>query len=108
MSEVELIIEKLKENHENSYSPEQLRAWAHMIHMKRHTSYEFPPDKPFFGKLRRRESTDAALSPRKRISKRSECIDQLEKWHRLMESGAISADQYDELQKTILADIKKF
>ena len=49
MSEVELTIEKLKENLENSYSPEQLWAWAHMIHMKCHTSYEFPQTNHFLG-----------------------------------------------------------
>ena len=48
------------------------------------------------------------MSPGERINMRSECIDQLEKWHRLMESGAISAQQYHELQQTILSDINKF
>lgn len=33
---------------------------------------------------------------------RSECIDQLEKWHMLMECGVISSDQYKELKDTIL------
>ena len=37
-SEVELIPEELKEK----YTPEQLRAWAHMIHCD---LYEYPPDK---------------------------------------------------------------
>jgi hypothetical protein len=103
MSEVEIIFEKLQETHDN-FSPEQLRAWAHMLQMKKHDSYELPPDKPFFGKSRRKET----MSPGKRINMRSKCIDQLEKWHRLMESGAISAEQYQELQHTILSDIKKF
>lgn len=110
MSDVELIVDELKGMHAEKYSPEQLQAWAHMIQMKRHESYDLP-DKPFFGKSRRRvlESTEAtSISPGKRLNMRSECIDQLEKWHALMERGAISAEQYKELQKTILTDIKKF
>ena len=105
MSEVELIIEDLKEKQGTKYTPEQLQAWAHMIHMKKHTSYDYPPDKPFFGKGRK-HTTETSMSPRKRINVRSECIDQLEKWHKLMECGAISNEQYAELKDTILKDIK--
>ena len=111
MSEVELIVDKLKKTHKDGYSAEQLRAWAHMIEMKRHESYDVPPDKPFFRKSRStvlRPTETCGVSPGKRINMRSECIDQLDKWHRLMERGAISPEQYSELQKTILADIKKF
>ena len=107
MSEVELILEDLKEKQGTKYSPEQLHAWAHMIHMKKHDSYECPPDKPFFGKLRK-HAAETSLSPGKRINMRSECIDQLEKWHKLMECGAISNDQYKELKDTILKDINNF
>ena len=104
MSEVEMIIEDLKEKHSTKYTPEQLNVWAHMIHTKKHESYDYPPDKPFFGKSRKPSSE--CLSPGKRINMRSECIDQLEKWHRLMECGAISNEEYKELQETILKDIK--
>ena len=38
----------------------------------------------------------------------SECIDQLDKWHKLMEHAAISPEEYKELQAAILTDIKKF
>ena len=51
MSEVEVIMDKLKEIHEDVYSPEQVRAWAHMIQMNRHQSYDIPPDKPFFSEV---------------------------------------------------------
>ena len=86
MSEVELILEDLKEKHKTKCNPEQLHARAHMIHMKKHDSYKYPPDKPFFGKLHK-HSTEVRLSPWKRINMRSECIEQLEKWHKLMECG---------------------
>ena len=50
----------------------------------------------------------AGLSPGKTIQYRSECIDQLDKWHSLMERGVISVDEFKEKQQTILSDIKKF
>ena len=77
-----------------------------MVHLKKHASYDEPPDKPFF---RVKGSAKAqGISPAKRITLRSECIDQLDKWHKLMEKGAISTDQYNDLQDTIMNDIKKF
>ena len=36
----------------------------------------------------------------------SECIDQLQKWHSLLDFGAITKEQYDEVQGTILSDIR--
>lgn len=48
ISEVKEIVKKLEEQHRGRYSPEQLRAWAHMIQMSKHDSYDEPPDKPFF------------------------------------------------------------
>ena len=111
MTEVEEIMDKLKEKHKETYTPEQIRAWAHMIHMSKYESYETPPDKPFFGKSRKKAlstATEAVISPSKRLNMRSECTDQLDKWHKLMERGAISPEQYQELQATILTDIKKF
>lgn len=47
ISEVKEIVKKLEEQHRGRYSPEQLRAWAHMIQMSKHDSYDEPPDKPF-------------------------------------------------------------
>jgi len=35
-----------------------------------------------------------------------QCIDQLSKWHVLLESEAITEAQYNELKATILDDIK--
>ena len=110
MTEVEVIMDELKEKHEDTYTPEQIRAWAHAIHMNKYESYENPPDKPFFGKSRKKALSTATeaviISPGERLNMQSECIDQLDKWHKLMERGAISPEQYAELQATFLTDIK--
>ena len=73
----------------------------HIIHLRRNLFFKKPVaccD----------TSTSNTLSPGKRISYRSECIDQLDKWHALLEKGAISNTQFQELQQTILGDIKQF
>ena len=110
MTEVQLIYEELEKHHGDSFTKEQLMAWAHMLNIKKHDSYNTPPKKPFFKKPVAccDTSTSNTLSPGKRISYRSECIDQLDKWHALLEKGAISKTQFEELQQTILGDIKKF
>ena len=48
MTEIELILEELEKRHEISkrFNAEQLRVWAHLIHMKKHDSYDHPPNKP--------------------------------------------------------------
>ena len=79
-----------------------------MLHLNKHTSYDEPPDKPFFRLKGFDSKTAQGLSPAKRITLRSECIEQLDKWHKLMEKGAISTEQYKDLQDTIMNDIKKF
>ena len=47
MARVDEIYEELQEIH-IEFSAEQLRAWAHMVELGKHTSLEEPPDKPFF------------------------------------------------------------
>ena len=83
-----------------------------MIELNKHDSYDYPPDLPYFRKRKRNElpatgSSDLSctLSPCKRVKLRSECIDQLNKWHDLLEKGGINKEQYDKLQKTIMADL---
>lgn len=76
--------------------------------MKKHSSYETAPDKPFFKLKGSGIGVSPGISPSKRINLRSECIDQLDKWHDLFQRGVISQQQYDELQATILSDITKF
>ena len=110
MAEVDSIVEELEKKHTGKYSPEQIRAWAHMLQLKKHGSYESPPDKPFFRSksCKSVRGEQQGISPAKRITLRSECIDQLEKWHSLMERGAITTEQYKELQDKIMSDIKDF
>ena len=112
MTELEVIVSELSEQHGNSYTTEQVRAWAHMLQMKKHDSYEEPPKKPFFKTAEKgapsKASVSDTMSPGKRIQYRSQCIDQLDKWHDLKERGIITDSQYAEMQDTILSDIKKF
>ena len=48
----------------------------------------------------------AVVSPGSKVRVRSELIEQLDKFHKLKESGALSADEYDELRSNILSDFK--
>ena len=131
ITEIETIIKRLKEKHGDSYSVEKLNCWAHMLNMGKHSSYDEPPDFPFFKKPKDKiknavatsadaatssvattiavttAATVAANSPTKRVGLRAQCIDQLSKWHALLTAGAIDQSQYEDLKETILGDIKK-
>ena len=90
---------------------------GHTIDLKKHSSYDEPPNKPFFvGKQKSTKeseivavtpqkssvalsSSSVGISPGKRVNLQSECIDQLQKWHVLMENGDITKSQYEEMQK---------
>ena len=117
IKDVEAIVDALKEKHATKYSVEQLNAWAHMIQLGKHVSTEVPPALPYFG-VKSPSSKEAgtqpvqpsspqpvALSPGKRITLRSECIDQLGKWYSLLEKGVITQSKYEQLQETILGDM---
>ena len=59
------------------------------IQMGKHDSYESSPDKHFFLKVNKKaaratNSSVPGISPGEGLNMRSECIDQLEKWHHLM------------------------
>ena len=108
MSELEVIVDDLSERHGDAYTTEQIRAWAHMLQMKKHNSYQEPPKKPFFKTAKGGPKTQDGMSPGKRIQYRSQCIDQLDKWHDLKKRGVITESQYSEMQEAILSDIKKF
>ena len=114
ISEVEDIIKKLKAKHGDDFSVEKLNCWAHMLNVGKHSSYDEPPDLPFF-RGRKEKAKDAGPSqpptsssgsPTKRVGLRAQCIDQLSKWHALLVAGGIDQAQYDELKDTILGDIK--
>ena len=126
ISEVEEIIKTLREKHGDAYSVEKLNCWAHMLNVGRHSYYDEPPDFSFFKKRKEKRSgaqhsavssdsgpiastslSTATNSPSKRVRLRTQCIDQLSKWHSLLNTGAIDQAQYDELKEAILGDIKK-
>ena len=122
IEKVDEVYDQLQEKHKGKFSPEQLRTWAHLVQMGKHGSTEEPPDKPFFrGQKRSADSrpktaggtpeskkhAPTAISPCRKVNLRSELIEQLDKWHKLLDSGAINQQQYDELQQTILCDIKQ-
>ena len=92
MMELEEIVDELEKKHSKKYTTEQLRAWANMMLMKKHDSYDQPPDKPFFSV--KKGEQPSTRSPGKRIHYRSECMDQLDKWHSLLQRGVITQDQY--------------
>ena len=122
LDEVTDIIEALKKEHGSSFTPEQMHAWAHLIHISKHESRIQPPDFPFFrGKSSSKKVSSspkktakpedsssagetpemsAAVSPGKRIALRTKCIEQLEKWHSLLEKGVVTEDQYSKLQQS--------
>ena len=117
LQEVEKIVEELKEKHAASYNIKKLNAWAHLLHMGKHDSYETPPNLPYFGKggdgmkdkrkSQKTQPVQISSSPSKRLGLRGECIEQLSKWHTLLEKGAISVQQYDELKETIMGNLFK-
>ena len=43
-------MDKLEKTHAGNYTQEQPCAWAHMNDMKKHSSYDIPPQKPFLNK----------------------------------------------------------
>ena len=125
VTEVEEIIQDLRDKHGTKFSTEQLSMWAHVIHIGKHSSRETPPDLPFFRQSHKKTtppsshmplssaglpstSAPVAVSPGKPVSLRSECINQLDKWHSLHEKGIITQEQYDDMQKAILSDMFKF
>ena len=116
MTEVEMIEQELKDKH-TEYSDEQIRSWAHLIQMKKHASYDQPPNKRFWKVPQQRPLTDgnstsstglnACVSPGKRVSLRGQCVQQLLQLHDLLEKRAISNEQYKGMQFSIMNDVKK-
>ena len=136
--QIEEIVSQLQEKHGTNYSVEKLNCWAHLILMKKHASYDIPPEYPYF-KGKRGDpkggnsastsvtvspgnsasasatisrgnfaSTSATISPGKRVNLRSECMDQLDKSLSLLRKGCITQEQYDKLKDEILKDMSKF
>ena len=83
ISAIDDVYKCLDEKQRDNYTSEQLDAWAHMIDLKKHSSYDEPPNKPFFVS-KQKSSIDSStrpmgISPSKRVNLQSECIDQLKK-----------------------------
>ena len=122
IEEVEKVLKKLQDKHGSDYSVEKLNAWAHLIQMGKHGSYDSPPDLPYFKRSTKGKTKDAhgkneeepavrlvtISSPVKRLAFRTECIEQLSKWHTLLERGGITQQQYDEVKGTIMSDMGTF
>ena len=125
MTEVEAIETELRELHaDGMYSEHQLRSWAHLIQMKKHSSYDNPPDKPFWKTTKKNKSvtsgsTSTSLilgcnegsssrdSPGKRINMRGKCMEQLLQLHKLFENGVVTTEQYEEMKSDIMGEVKK-
>ena len=124
MTEVESIEAKLREKHaQSTYSEHQLRSWAHLIQMKKHTSYDKPPDKPFWRTAQQKnvasgnptasvtmcdiETSSRRDSPGKRINMRGKCMEQLMQLHKLFENNVITQEQYEEMKLDIMGEVKK-
>ena len=82
-----------------------------LVEMGKCDSIEQPPDKPFF---RGRKGTSTpeptavvGVSPGKKVNMRSQLIEQLQKWYQLLDTGAITQVQYDQLKETVMKDIKE-
>jgi len=110
VDEVEAVVVKLKEKHSGKYPEEKIRMWGHLIQMGKHASYDDPPNLPFFCKDKKSVASSSScsqgVSPSKRLQMRSQCIEQLDRWHTLLEKGGITKEQYDELQATIFKDMQ--
>ena len=112
--EVEEIVDKLKRKHGSALSLERYNAWAHMIYTGQYSSYDDPPNYPYFrmpgskvpeSSSQVKSTQCQVMSPGKRIHHRGECIQQLDRWYDLLKKGAITNEQYENLKKSILGDI---
>ena len=73
-----------------------IRSWAHLIQMKKHSSYDTPPNKRFWNKSVKTNgltpsesgsSTSINVSPGKRVNLRGQCVQQLLQLPELLEKG---------------------
>ena len=111
MIEVETISDQLRAKHDKVYSHDQINAWAHMIQMGKWDNYDSAPPKPFktpSGPDATKKSIPISVSPGKSVQLKGQLVDQLLKWHELLEKGGITQEQYEELQESIMKDVKKF
>ena len=103
LEKVELILGRLKEKHAGVYLEERLCAWAHLIEMEKRSSYDHQVHLFFAGKGLKaaKSASDTArssttgmssnngVSPSKRLIMHSQCIEQLDRWHTLLEMDVL-------------------
>lgn len=108
--EVQEIVTKLQSKHGIYFTPERYHAWAQLIQMGKHASYDDPPNYSFLkdrGKDKVKSSVSATPSPIKRVQLRTELFTQLEKLGSLFDKGSLTKEQFEELKHNVLGDIKE-
>ena len=55
---------KLEEKHGDKYSSEQLRTWANLIRLKKHSSLDTPPDYPFIRGRKKKQDPEPSADPK--------------------------------------------
>ena len=108
--EVQEIVTKLQSKHGIYFTPERYHAWAQLIQMGKHASYDDSPNYSFFkdrGKDKVKSSVSATPSPIKRVQLRTESFTQLEKLGSLFDKGSLTKEQFEELKHNVLGDIKE-
>ena len=114
ITQVETIVANLKEKYRSTFDAAKYACWAHCIQNRKHSSTDESPDHPFFTSRKKsgsqcdspRTTSSRSRSPTKRPNLRTECTNQLSKWHSLLQGGAISQDQYNEMKDMITEDMK--
>ena len=109
MDEVTAIYQTLDKKHHGTYSPEQLKVWAHLINNRSHESYETAPNKRFFhgGKGKDTATCATEFSSVKRCNLRSQYVVQLKDLHTLCENGNLSQKEFDDQKCKIMEHLNK-
>ena len=61
ITEVETIISK-QEKRSQQYDSERYACWAHTIHSGKHSSYDKPPDLPYFTRCKKKRNSEDGSS----------------------------------------------
>ena len=124
LDEVDTVYNKLSDKHSEKFDADRLRMWAHLINMGKHSSYEAPPNYPFFrkhgtplstsksdgsstssGTSSTAVSTAQGISPAKRSNLRSQYMTQMKEWYSLLDCGAITKNEYEAQKSKIMEDL---
>ena len=117
LDRIDDMVDKLKQNHMNTYTSIQYRVWAETLEAGRHDSFDNPPKGSFFKSQGRKTtssksntpdkatasvSESAGLTPSKVADLRSTYIRQIKELHGLMEIGAIDNEHFIEQRDLLL------